>query len=128
MSAKSYFFVVPEKKDFGDFRPFPCHLILMPKPICCIVQVLIDNVNNLDRAYEFAERCNDPAVWSQLARAQLNQGMVKEAIDSYIKADDPSQYMEVVQVASNSSESTGGAWNGRWHWEAGGDWFIKIMG
>ena len=72
------------------------------------LQVLIDNVNNLDRAYEFAERCNDPAVWSQLARAQLNQGMVKEAIDSYIKADDPSQYMEVVQVASNSSKSSGG--------------------
>jgi len=27
------------------------------------VQVLIDNVQNLDRAYEFAERCNEPAVW-----------------------------------------------------------------
>ncbi|XP_076453409.1 clathrin heavy chain 1-like [Babylonia areolata] len=67
------------------------------------IQVLIDNVNNLDRAYEFAERCNDPAVWSQLARAQLNQGLVKEAIDSYIKADDPSQYMEVVQVASTNN-------------------------
>lgn len=66
------------------------------------IQVLIDNVNNLDRAYEFAERCNDPSVWSQLARAQLNQGMVKEAIDSYIKADDHSQYMEVVAVAGKS--------------------------
>lgn len=65
---------------------------------------MINNVNNLDRAYEFAERCNDPAVWSQLARAQLNQGLVKEAIDSYIKADDPSQYMEVVSVASRSGE------------------------
>lgn len=67
------------------------------------IKVLIDNVNNLDRAYEFAERCNDPGVWSQLARAQLNQGMVKEAIDSYIKADDPSQYMEVVNVASSNN-------------------------
>jgi len=66
-------------------------------------QVLIDNINNLDRAYEFAEKCNEPAVWSQLARAQLENGMVKEAIDSYIKADDPSQYMEVVSVASKSS-------------------------
>ena len=27
------------------------------------VQVLIENVQNLDRAYEFAERCNEPAVW-----------------------------------------------------------------
>jgi len=39
-------------------------------------------------------------VWSQLARAQLNHQLVKEAIDSYIKADDPSQYMEVVDVAT----------------------------
>jgi clathrin heavy chain len=67
------------------------------------IQVLIDHINNLDRAYEFAEKCNEPAVWSQLARAQLANGMVKEAIDSYIKADDPSQYMEVVSVASKSN-------------------------
>lgn len=66
------------------------------------LQVLIDHVNNLDRAYEFAERCNDPAVWSQLARAQLKAGLVKEAIDSYIKAADPSQYMEVVATAQQN--------------------------
>ena len=65
--------------------------------------MLIDHIKNLDRAYEFAEKCNEPAVWSLLARAQLVNGMVKEAIDSYIKADDPSQYMEVVNVASKSS-------------------------
>lgn len=67
------------------------------------IQVLIEHVNNLDRAYEFAERCNDPAVWSLLGKAQLNNDMVKEAIDSFIKADDPSQYMEVVSVASNNN-------------------------
>uniref|UniRef100_H2ZKQ9 Clathrin heavy chain n=1 Tax=Ciona savignyi TaxID=51511 RepID=H2ZKQ9_CIOSA len=67
-------------------------------------RVLIGHVKNLDRAYEFAERCNEPTVWSQLARAQLNAGMIKEAIDSYIKADDPSSYMEVVE-ASNKSEN-----------------------
>lgn len=62
-------------------------------------QVLIENVNNLDRAYEFAERCNEPAVWSQLAKAQLQQGLVKEAIDSFIKADDPSAYLDVVSTS-----------------------------
>ncbi|ELK01734.1 Clathrin heavy chain 1 [Pteropus alecto] len=40
------------------------------------VQVLIEHIGNLDRAYEFAERCNEPAVWSQLAKAQLQKGMV----------------------------------------------------
>ncbi|XP_056637615.1 clathrin heavy chain [Diorhabda sublineata] len=67
------------------------------------IQVLIEQVNNLDRAYEFAERCNEPAVWSQLAKAQLNQGLVKEAIDSYIKADDPSAYIDVVETASKNN-------------------------
>ncbi|XP_016119925.1 clathrin heavy chain 1-like [Sinocyclocheilus grahami] len=66
------------------------------------VQVLIEHISNLDRAYEFAERCNEPAVWSQLAKAQLQKGLVKESIDSYIKADDPSAYMEVVEVSSQS--------------------------
>lgn len=64
-----------------------------------LLKVLIDNVQNLDRAYEFAERCNEPAVWSQLAKAQLQKGLVKEAIDSFIKADDPSAYIDVVETA-----------------------------
>ncbi|UYV68263.1 CLTC [Cordylochernes scorpioides] len=63
------------------------------------IQVLIENISNLDRAYEFAERCNEASVWSQLAHAQLKQGLVKEAIDSYIKAADPSSYLDVVQTA-----------------------------
>ena len=67
-------------------------------------QVLINHVRNLDRAYEFAERCNQPAVWSQLAKAQLEASMVKEAIDSYIKADDPTTYTEVIQAANNAGE------------------------
>ena len=68
------------------------------------VQVLIEHVQNLDRAYEFAERCNQPAVWSLLAAAQLQHGMVKEAIDSFIKADDPSNYMDVVQTAHKTGD------------------------
>lgn len=68
-------------------------------------QVLIEHIGNLDRAYEFAERCNEPAVWSQLARAQLQKDLVKEAIDSYIKADDPSAYMEVVQAANRNGKA-----------------------
>ncbi|XP_063560851.1 clathrin heavy chain 2 isoform X5 [Gorilla gorilla gorilla] len=67
------------------------------------IQVLIEHIGNLDRAYEFAERCNEPAVWSQLAQAQLQKDLVKEAIDSYIRGDDPSSYLEVVQSASRSN-------------------------
>ena len=66
---------------------------------------MIEHVNNLDCAYKFAERCNDPAVWSQLGRAQLTCGLVIEVIDSFIKADDPTQSMEVVNVGSYSGMS-----------------------
>ena len=66
------------------------------------LQVLIEHVKNLDRAYEFAERCNDPTVWSELARAQLTSGAVKDAIDSFIKADDPSAYLDVIEAARSN--------------------------
>ena len=64
--------------------------------------MLIERIGNLDRAYEYAERCNQSDVWSQLAKAQLHANMVKEAIDSYIKADDPSTYIEVIEISGNS--------------------------
>uniref|UniRef100_H0WIF6 Clathrin heavy chain n=1 Tax=Otolemur garnettii TaxID=30611 RepID=H0WIF6_OTOGA len=67
------------------------------------VQVLIEDIGSLDRAYEFAERCSEPAVWSQLARAQLQRDLVKEAIDSFIRADNRSSCVEVVQAASRSN-------------------------
>jgi clathrin heavy chain len=66
------------------------------------IQVLIEHIKNLDRAYEFAERCNEPSVWSALAKAQLNENLVKEAIDSYIKAGDPGSYMDVVTATQRT--------------------------
>ena len=62
----------------------------------------IGRVNVTCRAYEFAERCNEPAVWTQLGKAQLQQNMVKEAIDSFIKSNDPSDYMDVVETATKT--------------------------
>ena len=58
----------------------------------------------MDRAYEFAEKCDKPDVWSLLVKAQLDRGMVKSAITSYIKANDASMCMEVVNVASAHSK------------------------
>ncbi|KAK0417358.1 hypothetical protein QR680_012963 [Steinernema hermaphroditum] len=66
------------------------------------VQVLIDNVSNLDRAYEFAEKCNEPAVWALLAKAQLKDSLVKEAVDSFIRADDPGSYLDVVSKCTET--------------------------
>ena len=66
------------------------------------IQVLIEHIKNLDRAYEFAERCNEPSVWSALGKAQLSDNLVKEAIDSYIKAGDPTAYQDVVTATQKT--------------------------
>ncbi|KAI9024950.1 hypothetical protein CLU79DRAFT_745569 [Phycomyces nitens] len=63
------------------------------------IDVLIDRIQDLDRAYEFAERCDQPEVWTKLAKAQLDNMRVKDAIDSYIRANDTSNYMEVTRSA-----------------------------
>eukprot|EP00124_Ichthyophonus_hoferi_P002666 Ihof_evm7s191 gene=Ihof_evmTU7s191 len=68
------------------------------------IQVLLDNIKDLDRAFEFAERCAEPEVYSLLGMAQLNQGMIKEAIDSYIKAQDPTNYIDVIAAANDKKK------------------------
>ena len=92
-----------EKGGEGE-RELWCISDCQDMPPLFLRQVLINHVRNLDRAYEFAERCNQPAVWSQLAKAQLEASMVKEAIDSYIKADDPTTYTEVIQAANSAGK------------------------
>ena len=57
-------------------------------------------MGNLERAYNFAEACNEPAVWSELGRGQLSGDQVKEAIDSYIRAGDPSQFTKIEELAA----------------------------
>lgn len=43
-------------------------------------------------------------MWSLLARAQLSDGVIKEAIDSYIKAGDPTNYDQVIRIASSANK------------------------
>ncbi|MBK8156944.1 MAG: hypothetical protein IPK55_13655 [Streptococcus sp.] len=38
-------------------------------------------------------------MWSKVGIAQLDQGMVREAIESFCKANDPHQYMRVITAA-----------------------------
>lgn len=63
------------------------------------IKIMVDNIRDTDRAKEFAERVNVKEVWSKLATAQLELQMVPESIASFIKAKDPSCYMEVISVA-----------------------------
>lgn len=66
------------------------------------VEVIVDHLRDLDRAKEFAERVNLKQVWSKLAKAQLEGQLVSEAIASYIKAKDASDYPSVILAAEQS--------------------------
>ncbi|KAH8905204.1 clathrin heavy chain [Coniochaeta sp. PMI_546] len=61
--------------------------------------VLVDHVVSIDRAQAFAEQVDTPAVWSKVAKAQLDGLRISDAIDSYIKAGDPKNYEEVIETA-----------------------------
>jgi clathrin heavy chain len=66
------------------------------------VSVLVDHMGAIDRAEEFAERVDEAGVWSIVARAQLNDLRVKEAIQSYIRAGDHSNWVQVISISSRS--------------------------
>jgi clathrin heavy chain len=66
------------------------------------IAVLISNVGDLDRAFEYAERIDNPNVWSKLGKAQITALNVKGAIESFCKAKDASDYLNVIQAANQT--------------------------
>ncbi|KAI9626344.1 hypothetical protein H4Q26_017907 [Puccinia striiformis f. sp. tritici PST-130] len=73
------------------FRKHKMHLEAM--------NVLVEHVVSIDRASQYATKVNEPVVWSRLGKAQLDGLRIKDAIDSYIKAEDSTNYMEVIETA-----------------------------
>ncbi|CAO2817070.1 unnamed protein product [Amaranthus hypochondriacus] len=66
------------------------------------VNVLLDKIQSIDRAVEFAFRVEEDTVWSQVAKAQLRAGLVSDAIESFIRAEDATQFLDVVRAAGNA--------------------------
>jgi len=62
-------------------------------------KVLIEYIASIERAVDFADKVNDPEVWTMVGKAQLSTGMVKEAIASYVKADDHTEFNAVIDAA-----------------------------
>jgi clathrin heavy chain len=67
--------------------------------------VLIEHVVSIDRAQAYAEEVDLPEVWSKVAKAQLDGLRVSDAIESYIKADDPKNYEEVIEIATHAGKN-----------------------
>jgi clathrin heavy chain len=65
------------------------------------VKILLLKQLNIKGAQAFADKTNVPEVWTELGKAQLDQNMLREAIDSFIKANNPSMYMMVINIAQN---------------------------
>lgn len=68
------------------------------------INVLVDNVMSLDRAESYAETVDTPELWSQLGKAQLNGLRISDAIESYKKAQDPSNYAEVIEISTHAGK------------------------
>ncbi|KAK8884028.1 Clathrin heavy chain 2 [Tritrichomonas musculus] len=68
------------------------------------VRVMLNYNNNIQAASDWAQHCDEPAVWSEVARAQLAAGQVVDSIDSFIKAKDPKEYNQVINVAEEQGE------------------------
>lgn len=63
------------------------------------IRVIIDKMQNIKMATEYAEKTNKPAVWTELGKAQLNLSNLSAAIDAFIKANDPSQFERVIELS-----------------------------
>ena len=64
--------------------------------------VLVDYMKDLDRAKTYASTVDEKPVWSKLGKAQLSEKMTADAIDSFINANDASEY---VQLCADANES-----------------------
>lgn len=67
------------------------------------VDILLDHIKSLDRAKEFAAKVEEPEVYSRVGKAQLDNDLVEEAIESFMKANDPQYYHEVIAAANRKN-------------------------
>ena len=63
---------------------------------------MIKNMNDLDRATEFADKYRTPFIYQLLANEQFSNNLIKESISSFTKADDFSKYSQVVPKAKET--------------------------
>ena len=66
--------------------------------------VLVDHIVSIDRAQEYAERVELPEVWSKVAKAQLDGLRIGDSIESYIRAEDPTNHNEVIESATHAGK------------------------
>jgi clathrin heavy chain len=66
------------------------------------IGVLVDYMKDLDRAKTYATMCDENPVWSKLGKAQLEGKFPADAIESFLSAEDPSEYVMVCAEANEA--------------------------
>mmetsp|Transcript_41540 Transcript_41540/g.125894 ORF Transcript_41540/g.125894 Transcript_41540/m.125894 type:complete len:1727 (-) Transcript_41540:124-5304(-) len=66
------------------------------------IGVLVDFLKDLDRAKAYASQVDEKPVWSRLGKAQLEEKCAADAIESFINAEDPSEYVKVCDEANEA--------------------------
>jgi clathrin heavy chain len=66
------------------------------------IGVLVEYMKDLDRGKQYAIQCDEKPVWSKLGKAQLEGKFAADAIESFIHADDPSEYVMVCAEANEA--------------------------
>eukprot|EP00469_Lotharella_globosa_P008929 CAMPEP_0167789858 /NCGR_PEP_ID=MMETSP0111_2-20121227/10948_1 /TAXON_ID=91324 /ORGANISM="Lotharella globosa, Strain CCCM811" /LENGTH=1760 /DNA_ID=CAMNT_0007682131 /DNA_START=48 /DNA_END=5330 /DNA_ORIENTATION=+ len=67
------------------------------------IQVLLQCKEDIEKATDFAQNWDKPDVWVILGKSQLEAKMVKEAISSFLKAEDPQYFEDVIFAAKAGS-------------------------
>ena len=67
-------------------------------------EVLLDYIQDLQRASDFAEKVNQADVWSKLGNASLDKFQSTDAINAFLKAKDSTQFLRVINVIENESD------------------------
>jgi len=67
-------------------------------------KVLIEYIQSMERATEFADKVDDEMVWVMLGKAQLAQSNVPASIAAFIKAEHENEFVSVIAAAEAAGE------------------------
>ncbi|GFY82280.1 clathrin, heavy chain [Actinidia rufa] len=79
---------------FAIFKKFDLNVQVVMS--CWIISEASMGLLNLHSVFE------EDAVWTQVAKVQLREGFESEAIESFIHADDATQFLDVIRAAENA--------------------------
>lgn len=62
------------------------------------VDILLNQIDAVDRATEFAQKADDAAVWARVAKAELAQSRVSQAVDCYLRANTAIDFIDMIEA------------------------------